>query len=219
MKTMHFIIFVCILCINVSSVFGFSTHDTSITRSFDKEEAVVGESIIATVTFTHFESTDIRGFFYSEYVQEGLNIETVSVTVVGGDNEGEIDNYSLEIVSDNDAFPESRIYRWILELPPDFNKNNPIVSGETLKIVYSITSPNDGIFDFEEFHWVGYFQDAPVDERASFGHNKDTEEQVLVFKEIAADETRDDLVSDEILKKNAANDSSSDGCFIDSILR
>ena len=45
----HLIFLSFLLCFCVSTVFGFSTHNTTISRTFDKVEAVIGESITVEI--------------------------------------------------------------------------------------------------------------------------------------------------------------------------
>jgi len=67
-------ILLCFLCFCVSSAFGFSTHNAAISRTFDKVEAVIGEYITVTVSFTNEEAYDLRGFYYTEQIPDGLSI-------------------------------------------------------------------------------------------------------------------------------------------------
>ena len=53
----------------------------------------------------------------------------------------------------------------------------------TAEIVYSATSSQAGTFDFDEFHWVGYYQNAPESQRAAFGYNQTGDQITFSFQE------------------------------------
>ena len=74
---------VCFVVISSILASGFSTHSTTISRSFDKDEAVVGDPITVTVNFTNEEADDLRGFFYTEQIPDGLSVDTISVQIDG----------------------------------------------------------------------------------------------------------------------------------------
>ena len=142
---------VCFLVFLSTSTSGFSTHSTTIFRSFDKDEAVVGESIVVTVSFVNAEANDLHGFYYAEQIPDGLSVDTISVQIDGST----ITNYAVESGSSGDVYPGSVPYRWVLETPTTFAENNPIPENATVEIVYTITSTQTGTFDFDEFSWVG----------------------------------------------------------------
>jgi len=64
---------------------------------------------------------------------------------------------------------------------------NPISPGSEIEIVYSISSSQPGGFNFDEFNWVGYYQDAAAGMRAAFGHSEDVDKQTITFKSPEAD--------------------------------
>ena len=107
---------VCFIVFLSASTSAFSTHSTTISRSFDRYEAVVGEPITVTVNFTNEEPYDLRGFYYTEQVPGALSIVTESVQI----DESTISNYAGESGSSGDVYPGSIPYRWILESPTDF---------------------------------------------------------------------------------------------------
>ncbi len=113
-----------------STVFGFSTHSTTISRSFDKEEAVIDEPITITVSFINEEAYDLRGCYYTEQVPAGLSVVTDSVQIDGST----ISNFVGESGSSGDVYSGSIPYRWILESPTDFAQDNPISAGSTAAI-------------------------------------------------------------------------------------
>ena len=161
----------------MSSAFGFSTHNAAISRTFDKVETVIGEYITVTVSFTNEEAYDLRGFYYTEQIPDGLPVNTVSVRIDGS----AISNCVAEYGSSGSVYSGSIPYWWVIETPTDFAENNPIPQNSTVDIVYSITSSQAGDFNFDEFNWVGYYQTAPQVERAAFGHSEDTDKQTITF--------------------------------------
>ncbi len=166
-----------------NSAAAFSTHDTSITRSFDRSSAAVGESIVVTVLFTSLESAELRGFYYADHVPDGVDVETVSVRLDGN----EIDDFLFEMNAVA-VYPEHTTHRWILEVPPDFMANNALAEDSSLEIVYSIDVASEGAFSFEQFHWVGQFESGA---RPAFGHSEDSDRQEIVYSAADADSDTD----------------------------
>ena len=168
----------CLLFLLNNAAFGFSTHTTGISRTFDPVEAFVTAGITVTVNFTTSEVNDLRGFYYTEQIPQGLSVSTISVKINGSD----IPDYIFENDSIGDVYPGYIPYRWVLETPTAFLENNPISPNYTVEIVYSISSRQTGTFDFDEFGWVGYYQEAPEGERVAFGHSEDADRQTITFK-------------------------------------
>jgi hypothetical protein len=73
------------------------------------------------------------------------------------------------------------------ELPPSFGENNPVSQDSTVEIVYTVTSSNAGAFSFDEFNWVGYYQDASVGMRSAFGYSENDDQQTIRFFSCAGD--------------------------------
>ena len=169
----------CLFIVN-SQAFCFSTHTATISRTFDSVEAAVGETITVTVNFTTSEVNGLRGFYYTEQVPEGLTIDTKTVAVEIDDKS--ISSYVFDVGSAGDVYSGYIPYRWILETSPSFEENNPIPPNQTLQIVYSFRSAQEGTFDFDEFHWIGHYQEAPLGEKAAFGHSEDSDQQNIMFK-------------------------------------
>ena len=155
-------------------VFGFTTNNTTITRTFDKSEVAIGQSIAVTVTFTNNEAASLRGFYYSEQVPEGLVVSTTSVKINGN----AISNYIFESGSVGDVYPGNEVYRWILETPITFSENNSISTDSIVEIVYSVGSTQPGTFHLDEFSWVGYYQGGS---RAAFGHSEVVDRGTIAF--------------------------------------
>ena len=152
----------------------FTTHNTTISRSFDKLEEVVGGSIRVTLTFSNLEATALRGFFYSDHIPDDLTVSTESVTVNGTPVTG----YTYESGAAGDVWTGSTTHRWILETPTSFEEDNPVPSGASVVIVYLLSSPATGTFELNEFNWVGYYQSS-LD--AAFGHSETSDSTTLEF--------------------------------------
>lgn len=168
-----------LLCVLRTPVSGFSTNPTTtnISRVIDQVQAFRNESIMFTVSFENSGAITLRGFYYVDHIPEGLTINTISVMIDGND----ISNNVQEFGSTGDVYNGTIPYRWILETPDSFDENNPIDSNSRLEIVYSVSSDQLGTFNFDEFHWVGYYQDANEGERAAFGYNEETDKLTVNF--------------------------------------
>lgn len=171
------LVMMCLILLANSHALGFSTHNTTISRTFDTVETGVDGSITVTVDLTNSEVNDLRGFYYAEHVSQGLTVSTISVKIDGND----ISNYLFESGSVEDVYPNYIPYRWTLETPTTFDENNTISSGSTVEIVYSVSSGQEGTFHFDEFNWVGYYQNTPVGERAAFGHSEADDQKTITF--------------------------------------
>ena len=163
--------------ISSSSSLGFSTHNTTISRVFDKEQAVIGDTIRVTVSFNNEEANDLHGFYFTEQVPDGLALETISVNIAGNS----LSNYVVDIGTSGDIYTGFIPYRWVLEVPSDFSCNNPIPENSIVNIFYDITSLQVGNFNFDEYSWVGYYQTAPEGEQAVFGYSEDADRQIIKF--------------------------------------
>lgn len=187
-KTIILFLSACFFLISSIPTLGFTTHNTTISRTFDREEAIAGEAITVTVSFTNIEVNDLRGFYYTEYIPEGLSVNAISVKIAGNN----VSSYLVDIGSSGEVYPGFIPYRWVLETPPDFSENNPL-SSDLLEIIYTVTSPNIGTFNFNEFSWVGYFLSAAEGERAAFGHSEASDIVAVRFSEGDIDEDGDGM--------------------------
>jgi VCBS repeat-containing protein len=174
------ILFFLVLLLPISAM-GFSTHGTMISREFDKVEAAVDEPITVTVSFTNGEADDLRGFYYTEHVPEGLSIDTVSVKIDGVDVSG----YTVESGSADEVYPGSVPYRWILETPALFEEMNSLAADAELVIVYTVSSSQAGTFRFDEFSWVGYYPTGLEGQQEAFGHSEEDDKQTITFSDPA----------------------------------
>src|SRR4030067_1518761 len=139
--------FLIFLCISSGYVFGFTTNNTTIARTFNKSDAAINELITVTVTFTNSEASSLRGFYYAEQIPEGLVVNTTSVKINGNT----VSNYIFESGSVGDVYPGNVVYRWILETPTAFSENNPISTDSIVEIIYSVSSTQAGTFNLDEF--------------------------------------------------------------------
>lgn len=178
MKSFRVMLFLfCYAFLCLGSAFGFSTHNTSVSRTFDKTQAPPGDSITVKMEFTNLELNGLRGLYYSEQIPEGIQVTTTSVKI----DETTVLNYAFELGTVSDVYPGHFPTRWILETPPSFGENNPVSHNAKVEIVYTISSSQEGTFFLDEFNWVGYYQTAPEGQTAAFGHSEDIDKQKLVF--------------------------------------
>jgi hypothetical protein len=205
----------CFLVLYANSPFAFSTHNTYVSRSFDKTQAAPDSSITVTVSFANYELDELRGFYYTEQIPVGLTLETVSIKIaddIGG--ETEISNYTIESGSSGDVYPGFVPNRWIIETPPPpFDENNPISTDYTLEIVYTVSSPSQGTLNFSDFSWVGYYETAAEGEREAFGHSVEIDQQTIIFTEIpVANDDSESTDEDNAVTINVVdNDTDADG--------
>lgn len=168
------IILAAFLCFCGQSA-AFTTHNTTLSRSFDKLEEITGGTIRVTVSFANLETASLRGFFYSDHIPQGLTVNTESVVLNGSP----VNGYTYETGVAGDVWAGSITHRWTLETPADFSENNPVQSGASVQIVYLLTSSRRGTFQLKEFNWAGYFQNASD---AAFGHSESSDARTVEFQ-------------------------------------
>ncbi len=123
----------------------------------------------------------MRGFFYTEHIPDGLQVNSISVSIMNTSGTLVfIDNYTFESGTSGDVYQGYTPYRWVVETPPSFSEDNPVLSDPngSLEIVYTVTSATSGAFDFEEFCWVGYYQDIV---ESTFGYSEASDSQTVLF--------------------------------------
>ena len=157
----------------LSQLFGFSTHNTSISRTSDRSTTFIEDSIFLTVTFNNLEAQTLRGFYYVEYLPPGLSVQTKSIEIYGSP----VTNYILESGQADELYPNYIAYRWILETPVTFPQSNPLPASRQLKIVYNISTNIAGEYALNEFHWSGYYESA----HAAFGHSENPDSLTIRF--------------------------------------
>lgn len=157
------------------STWGFTTNDTSISRTFDKNLAIGADDIVITVTFQNAEASTLKGFYYVEYVPNELTVKTRSVKIDGI----EVSNYVTESGTPGAVYTGRTEYKWVLETPTTFAQNNPVNPSSTVDLVYSIGASQSGIYSFDEFCWVGYYPSAT---RGAFGHSEPVDRATVEFQ-------------------------------------
>ena len=83
MKVIKILLTLTGLLVIAKPVAAFSTHNVTVGRAFDKADAVVGEAIRDTVTFSNMETASLRGFYYADHIPQGLTVTTERVAVNG----------------------------------------------------------------------------------------------------------------------------------------
>ncbi len=166
--------FLLLILVFSGTAISFTTSNTTISRSFEKNSAVVGDDIVITVTFYNAEASTLRGFFYVEYIPDGLNVTTQSVTIDGS----AVSNYTFESGTSGAVYPGEIEYKWILETPTGFLQGNPISYLSTVQIVYSIHTSQSGVYNFNEFDWVGYYA---ILSSSAFGYSETSDQTAIQF--------------------------------------
>jgi len=155
-------------------VYGFSTDNVNISRTFDTTVAQVDTEITVSVSFTNNEASSLYGFFYTEQIPDYLVVTTQSVKINGA----ELTEYLTEVGESGEVYADCTPYRWILSTPPAFTQTDPVSSGSTVDIVFTVQSSTAGTYNLDEFSWGGFFLN---DSQAAFGHSEDVDKQVLTF--------------------------------------
>jgi len=158
--------------INYFFLFGYSSSDVSVIKYYDSTRVLAGDSIIVTIEIQNFESEDLRGFFYTEFLPEDLIINPLSVKI----DRSEVDNFIFEMVT-LPVYDSLSAYRWILETPPDFNENNTLLKEQLLEIKYSISTEAPDTFYLGKYNWAGYY----LNIQAAFGYNDIAEVTEIIF--------------------------------------
>ncbi len=177
MRTITFFLQIWLLFLFIDSACGFSSHNTEITRTFDQTEAALDSYITVKVNFKNNEIKDLRGFYYTEQIPEGLSVNTKSVKI----NSQEIADYIVESNGKHAVYTGYIPFRWILEEPPLFEKNNPITASANLEIIYTISSSHSGSYYLDQFSWAGYYQNLQEYQRVAFGYNDNQDKQAIMF--------------------------------------
>ena len=173
-SVMNILITVFLTLTPFGQVYGFSTDNVDISRTFDTTVAQVNTEITVSVSFTNNEASSLYGFFYTEQIPDYLVVTTQSVKINGA----ELTGYLTEAGESGEVYADCTPYRWILSTPPAFTETGPVSSGSTVDIVFTVQSSTAGTYNFDEFSWGGYFLN---DSRAAFGHSEDVDKQILTF--------------------------------------
>lgn len=154
--------------------FGYSTSNVALSRIVDGTETTSGRAIPVVVTFENLVPSALRGFYFADHIPQGLFVETVSVLL-----EGEmISTYLYESGSVGAVYPETSVSRWFLETPTEFLQENEVLQDASVEITYFLSATEEGIFDLDEFHWVGYFEGGVG---AAFGYSEEEDRETIVF--------------------------------------
>jgi len=157
MRTAGSIVAAAVITVGIVGFSVCSEGAITANREFGSLVAGVGEPITVTFTLSNTDGADIRGFYYADHIPSGLSVTNVSVLVDGSPissspspSTGE---YLFEQGSIGEVYPDCRPYRWILEIPPGNDQNNP-VSGSVV-IEYQVQSATDQLCTFPNYNWVG----------------------------------------------------------------
>jgi hypothetical protein len=164
----------CALGALLASALGYSSDNSSLTRSFNQSLALTNLPIVATVTFTNGGTTALRGFYYAEELPALFTITCLSVTRNGQ----AVTNYVFEAGQEGDVYPGCTPYRWVLERPPAFTESNAVAPMTTVQIVYSISCSTDGSFNLQEFNWTAY---VPANTNSVFGFSETADQYSVSF--------------------------------------
>lgn len=191
----------------------FTNSNTDIKRSFSQSVTENSEIVTVTVTFTNNTIFGLNGFYFTQYVPRGIIVDSLSVNFRIGDSVVEVSDYIFEFGKRDDIFSGYIAYQWILETPPEFSQNNSIPPGGSLQIVFSLTFDSCATFDLNEFNWVGYFSDAPIDSKVTFGYSEEADAYTLVYNNLP-DCTTEKLDNDPTLPANTIDDISNEDTAI-----
>lgn len=195
----------------ITRLFSFSTHNTTISRTTDRTTAFIGDSILVTVIFNNFETQALHGYYYVEYLPQGLTAQIRSIEINGLP----VSNYMLETGADGEVHPACSALRFILETPVAFNENNPIPASGQLKIVYAISTNIASKYELTEFHWVGYYET----DHAAFGHSEDSDSLNIRFNPFTSINDQTNTVQGFFLEQNYPNPFNPETSIVYSLLK
>jgi hypothetical protein len=164
----------CLWALLIPAAFGFSSDNSSLTRSFNQTVGLTNFPIVVTATFTNGGTNALRGFYYADELPSAFAVATLSLTLNGQ----VVTNYTFEAGQDGDVYAGCTPYRWVLEQPPSFTDSNSMPPNATVQIVYSITSSAAGSFSLQQFSWAGYDL---VNTNSSFGYSENADQQSVSF--------------------------------------
>jgi hypothetical protein len=164
----------CLGMLTVPAVFGFNSDSSSLTRTFDQTISLTNSAVVVTATFVNSGTNTLRGFYYTDQVPSNMVLATVGVTL----NEVSRTNYTFECGESGDVYAACTPYRWVLEQPTNFTEANPVSSQTSVQIVYSVTSPEPGLYDFQQFEWAGNFAGTT---NTAFGYSEDSDRKTVRF--------------------------------------
>ncbi len=185
------IIIIFLFFIYTATLLGYSSGQVNAKRAVSDTRVFKGDTIWVTVTVTNNEYEVIRGFYYSDFIPDDQDfiIKTKSVDISGQ----AVRNFMREQGVAGDVYEDYMNERWILETPPDFTEDNPLNPGDSVQIVYGITSGESKDCILPQFSWVGYLESS----RAIYGHSEAADSLFLSFVEATLGITTTDLANAE----------------------
>ncbi len=153
-----------------------SETDVRVSRSFEPAEFSSIENggvITVTVDVVNNEDTPLHGFYCSDQVPSGWEVETIGVSVEGTS----IEDYDYEQGSADDIYTGLTPHRWALEVPQGdgvFSPTHPITaSGGTAQVIYRmiVNGGTGSDYSAERDAWAGWLDTSPTG-TAVFGYQK-----------------------------------------------
>lgn len=164
------------LCALAAQVLAFSSGSAAFSRNLEATSTTVETATTVTLSVENLDGADWRGFYLADHIPASLTVQTVSVKMNGVATT----DFSVETTAVGDVFSGSRTYRWILETPALFSENQPVGTGETVEVVYTVVSDVVGEFDLSASHWVGHIASGPT---PVFGYSEPADAVRVTFVE------------------------------------
>jgi len=127
----------------------------SLSRTIDRKVALTNSEIIAAALFINGLTNELRGFLYSDQLPSTVTVTPLLVRLNGIT----ITNYSFESGLDGDVYSGYKPWRWQIETPAGFAESNAIPEQAEVRIVYSISSGQPGVFSLHPPTWVATIPD------------------------------------------------------------
>ena len=112
------------------------------------------KEVTVLVEFINSNPYSVRGLVYSEQIETNIQVVPISVKI----NDRTI-NAIRETGSVNEVYLGCVPYRWILEEPPFFPQNVPILPNDTLKITYSLQCDDNLVIEYNKDAVYGILDD------------------------------------------------------------
>jgi len=184
-NTIHYVLF-GMLIVSLGVLFAPRIYTTFFTYIYPSDKAILvnrsfepddfsavgsGGAITATIVVTNNEAVDLHGFYYSDQVPNGWEVNIVDVSVNGLSITDCIcgPGYAGEV------YPGLTPHRWALEMPQGdgvFSPTHPIpASGGAAQIVYTMIVSEGAGSDYSTGYegWAGWLETTPVG-TAVFGY-------------------------------------------------
>jgi hypothetical protein len=118
----------------------------------DRSVAKTNCPISVVASFTNQNPVALRGFYFTEQMPAGLDVDSYSATLNGQP----LTNILFSAGLVDDVYPACAPYRWVLEEPASFSPSNAFPAGAALTITYRVTASKAGTFDLREDNWAAY---------------------------------------------------------------